>query len=144
MQLTDTIKNCNGCEACTVVCKYRCIQMMEDQNGKKVPFIQEGGCSKCNACKLYCPLFNPVELPKFNDYYEPEKAFEERKMAQVYRETMRNVRAGQRTEFVGTLCQIAGLKSLLGDKLPSNLVIYPIYCDENTSRTGGCEACSFR
>ena len=27
MQITDRVKNCNGCEACTVGCKYACIKM---------------------------------------------------------------------------------------------------------------------
>lgn len=143
MQIIDTIKNCNGCEACVVGCKYVCVKMVEDENGVKYPNVNENGCSKCNACKLFCPVFNPVELPEFEDFFEPTEEILNREMSKVYRETMRNIKAGQKTEFVGTLCQIAALKSLLGDKLSHNLVIYPLHCDRDNPKRPECNTCIF-
>ena len=40
MQLTDRVKNCNGCEACIVGCKYVCVKMNE-KDGRKLPEIDE-------------------------------------------------------------------------------------------------------
>ena len=64
MQLTENIKNCNGCGACDVACKARCVKITETEDGRREPVIDERGCNKCNACRLYCPLFNPVDLPE--------------------------------------------------------------------------------
>ena len=143
MQITDRVKNCNGCEACTVGCKYACIKMERDENGNKKPVINEDGCSKCNNCVLYCPVFNPVDLPEFENFYEYKAEYYERDMAKVYRETMRQLKAGTTTEFVGTLCQIAALKSLMGDKLSHDLRIFPLHCDPENPRRPECAACPF-
>ena len=69
MQLTDRIKNCNGCGACVVACKYVCVKM-EEKDGLLRPAVNENGCNKCNACVLFCPLYNPVELPEFQQFFE--------------------------------------------------------------------------
>lgn len=143
MQITDRVKNCNGCEACTVGCKYACIKMERDENGNKKPVINEDGCSKCNNCVLYCPVFNPVDLPEFENFYEYKDEYYERDMAKVYRETMRQLKAGTTTEFVGTLCQIAALKSLMGDKLSHDLRIFPLHCDPENPRRPECAVCPF-
>ncbi len=146
MQLTDRVKNCNGCGACVVGCKYVCVKMEKAEEGriKRQPKINENGCSKCNACVLFCPLFNPVTLPDFEEYYKFSEEFENRDMPKIYRQTMRDVKAGQHTEFIGTLCEIAALKSLMGDKLRPNLILKPLYCDEE-KRAGdvACMACMF-
>lgn len=149
MQLTDRVKNCNGCAACVVACKYVCVKMEERPEGesggkKKRPLVNENGCNKCNACVLFCPLFNPVELPVFDEYYEFTGEYADRDMPPLYRQTMRNVKAGQHTEFVGTLCEIAALKSLLGDKLYPNLILRPLFCDdEKRSGEACCRECRF-
>jgi len=143
MQLTERVKNCNGCEACIVGCKYSCIKMKEEE-GRKLPEINEGACSKCNSCVLYCPLYNPVELPDFEEFFDSEEDVRKRDMAPIYRATMRSVKEGKHTEFVGTLCQIAALKSLRGDKLAHNLALFPIYCDEEQRKSSpACMACPF-
>lgn len=145
MQLTDRIKNCNGCGACVVACKYVCVKMKEEEgSSKRLPEVNENGCSKCNACMLYCPLYNPVELPDFEEFYESQEDIRARDMAPIYRATMRSVKEGRHTEFVGTLCQIAALKSLRGDKLAHNLAIFPVYCDEEQRKSDpACAACGF-
>ena len=105
---------------------------------KKVAILNEGACDRCNACVLFCPLFNPVELPEFEDWYEYDPAFDDREMAKYYRETMRMARAGKHTEFVGTLCQIAALKSLNGDNIPNNLILKPLLCTKEKQETEPC------
>ena len=143
MQLTENIKNCNGCAACQMACKTRAVKMIVNEEGRKVPFIDEKACNKCNACRMYCPLYMPVELPEFKDWYEFDEKYMERDMAQVYRETSRSVKNGQFTEFVGTLCQIAALKSLMGDRLRPNLKLYPLACTPETQAAHGCKDCVF-
>lgn len=143
MQLTDRVKNCNGCGACVVGCKYNCVKMQEDEQGRKYPVVNEDGCSNCNSCFLYCPLYNPVSLPEFVDFYEYQDECYERDMAKVYRETMRALKAGQTVDFVGTLCQIAALKSLMGDRLKPTLNVYPMYCDPEAPKRPECGACPF-
>ncbi|MEG1164300.1 MAG: 4Fe-4S dicluster domain-containing protein [Anaerovoracaceae bacterium] len=143
MQITDTVKNCNGCEACVVGCKYTCIKMEKNEDGTKYPVVNENGCQKCNACKLFCPIYNPVELPEFEDFFEYKEEFYNRDMAAVYRETKRSLKSNQRTEFVGTLCQIAALKSLMGDKLSHHLVLFPLHCDKDNPKREECKTCIF-
>ena len=147
MQLTDRVKNCNGCAACVVGCKYVCVRMEERPEGqgkKKQPVINENGCNRCNACALFCPLFNPVELPEFEQLYEYSEEYDDRDMPAIYRKTMRTVKAGQHTEFIGTLCEIAALKSLFGDKLYPNLILKPLFCDEEKrAQEPCCRECRF-
>lgn len=146
MQLTERINNCNGCSACVIGCKRGCIKMEGPAEGriKKHPVKNEDGCSKCNACVLYCPLFNPVDMPEFKEFYESEEKYENRNMPEVYRQTMRSVKTGQYTEFTGTLCEIAALQSLMGNKLRPNLKIYPLHCDEEKrAKDPACQTCIF-
>lgn len=146
MQITEAVKNCNGCGACVVACKLVCVKMEGPLEGraKKSPLKNEDGCKKCNACVLYCPLYNPVTMPEFKDYYEFKEEFENRDMPDIYRKTMRSVKSGQYTEFIGTLCEIAGLKSLMGDKFRPNLKVYPLYCDEEKrAKDPACQVCMF-
>lgn len=143
MQLIDRVKNCTGCEACVLGCKHACVKIRRDENSFKKPWIDEDGCQKCNNCILYCPVFNPVDLPEFEQFYEYSDEYYIRDMAKVYRETMRKIKAGTVTEFVGTLCQIAGLKSLMGDKFSHYLILRPLYCDPEDPRRPECGQCPF-
>ena len=146
MQLTDRVKNCNGCAACVVACKERCVKMKErgDESSKSIAWILEDGCHKCNACVLFCPLFNPVQLPEFEEYYEYSEEYADRDMPKLYRKTMRDAKAGQHVEFVGTLCQIAALKSLSGDRIRPNLILKPLWCsEEKRVQDPACAGCMF-
>lgn len=142
MQITDRIKNCNGCSACIVGCKESAIKMVDFETGK-FPVINEGVCSKCNNCVLYCPLYMPVDLPEFEEFYEYDEEFYLRDMPKVYRKTMRDLKDGKPVAFVGTLCQIAGLKSLMGDRLHENLTLKVLYCDQDTPKRDECKSCRF-
>lgn len=139
MQLTDRVKYCNGCSACVVPCKTSCIKMAD---GK--PVINEDGCSKCNACTLFCPVFNPVDVPAFEEWYEFSQECYDRVDPKYYREIMRKARSGEHTEFVGTLCQIAGLISLQGGVVAHNLILKPMICDaEKREQREACQHCIF-
>ena len=145
MQLVERVPDCNGCGACVVACKYRCVKMEKDEDGNVRPRVNENGCSKCNACMLFCPVYNPVGMPAFEEFYDaPEgEDVRAREMAPLYRATMRAAREGRRAEFVGTLCQIAALKSLRGDTL-DNVAVFPIFCDEQQRRSNqACAVCKF-
>ncbi|MBQ1715495.1 MAG: hypothetical protein II035_03975 [Firmicutes bacterium] len=162
MQLLERVKYCNGCAACVVPCKHNAVKMYardseeareildrfsdtQPKKGKKpVAIVQEGACDRCNACVLYCPIFNPVELPVFDEWYEFREEFCNRDMPKIYRETMRSARSGRHTEFVGTLCEIAALKSLNGDKIPANLILKPLVCTkEKRDQEPVCRECVF-
>ncbi len=137
------IKNCTGCQACLVACKRMCIKTEVSEDGFKNPVVNMDGCDKCNACRLYCPMYFPVDLPQFEQYYEDNGEIYNRDMPPIYRETMRKLKAGEHTEFAGTLCQIAGLKALLGDRLPQRLFLFPVACDVSNPKTEACKDCPF-
>ena len=87
---------------------------------------------------------NPVELPDFEEYYEYSEAYADRDMPKLYRKTMRDAKAGQHVEFVGTLCQIAALKSLSGDRIRPNLILKPLWCsEEKRAADPACAGCMF-
>ena len=162
MQLLERVKYCNGCAACVVPCKKIAVKMYDRDSeqaqeilekfsetqskdgNKRVAIVQEGACDRCNACVLFCPIFNPVELPAFEEWYEFDEAYDNREMPKLYRETMRSARSGRHTEFIGTLCEIAALKSLNGDKIPPNLILKPLVCTkEKRDREPACSHCIF-
>lgn len=141
--IKETVLNCNGCEACVVGCKNSCIKMGTGEDGIKRLIVNTNGCQMCNNCKLFCPIFNPVELPEFESFYEYNDDFYKRNMSKVYRETMRKLKQGEAVKFAGTLCQIAALKSLMGDKLHERLELMPIHCDPEHPARKECNGCIF-
>ncbi len=162
MQLLERVKNCNGCGACVVPCKQIAVRMYDRdsreaievlekfketqpmEGKKRVAVVQEGACDRCNACVLYCPIFNPVELPVFDEWYEFSDDLDDRDMPGLYRKTLRSARAGKHTEFIGTLCEIAALKSLNGDKISNNLILKPLACTmEKRDSEPVCRECMF-
>lgn len=162
MQLVDRVDYCNGCAACVVPCKLSCVKMHERDeemaktllqkaakpqgvdDKKKIAVVNEDGCSKCNACVLYCPIFNPIDMPEFTEWFEYDKKFDIDDKPHKYREAMREVRAGRHTEFVGTLCEIAALISLMGGEIAPNLILKPMLCDEEKRNSEECcKNCAF-
>lgn len=156
MQLLHRINNCNGCAACVVPCKANCVKMhtrddeaaqqvIAESEGrqpaegtKPVAVINEGGCGKCNACTLYCPLYNPIDMPVFDTWYEYSEEYANRDLPKLYRATMRQAREGRHTEFVGTLCEIAALISLSGNRVRPNLILKPMVCSEEKRQSEPC------
>lgn len=144
MQIVDRVPDCNGCSACIVGCYDRTIEMKKDpKTGNKYPRVKENGCSKCNNCILYCPLYLPVELPTFTQYFAYDRTYYERDMPKIYRETMRDAKAGKHIHFTGPLCQVAALQALLGDTIPPNLTILPLACDPGHPDRPECARCHF-
>ena len=70
-----------------------------------MPFIDEKACNKCNACRMYCPLYMPVELPDCmsltDNYYVREglyfTGYDESRLADVF---ARAIADGQETVTV--------------------------------------------
>ena len=50
-------ENCCGCEACSAVCPKGAIDMREDGEGFRYPFVREEACVRCSLCEQVCPLY---------------------------------------------------------------------------------------
>ena len=55
MQLVDRIQDCNGCGACVVACKYRCVKMKKDENGNNRPVVNETGAINATPAFFSAP-----------------------------------------------------------------------------------------
>ncbi len=104
--------------------------MEYDGEEKSFPLINEGACSKCNNCVLCCP-YMPIELPKLEDFYSISMSLSQRYAEGIPDNILGTVK---QVTFAGTLCRIAGLKALMGDKLNENLSLKPPYCIENPEK----------
>lgn len=49
---------CSGCTACYSGCPIKCIQMKEDEEGFKYPFVDLKKCIFCGKCVKLCPFIN--------------------------------------------------------------------------------------
>ena len=84
MQLRERIEACNGCAAFVVGSKYVCVKLAEAAGTvTKMPIVDENGRSKCNASVLFCPLYTPVELPVFEEFYAYAPGVADRGMPQI-------------------------------------------------------------
>lgn len=52
---TGNKTECFGCEACKQICPKQAIEMYEDNEGFRYPFIEESKCVHCNLCRKTCP-----------------------------------------------------------------------------------------
>lgn len=50
--------NCCGCHACFNICPNKAINMVEDDNGFKIPVIDKAKCIDCGLCEKVCPILN--------------------------------------------------------------------------------------
>lgn len=50
-----TSSSCCGCSACTMICSKNAIVMTEDDEGFKVPHVDENKCIDCGLCLKVCP-----------------------------------------------------------------------------------------
>lgn len=60
IEIRDKSKCC-GCSACANKCPRNAIEMKEDENGFKYPYVNMDLCIKCNLCEQVCPIINRVE-----------------------------------------------------------------------------------
>ena len=51
---------CCGCEACVQVCAHHAIQMQEDSEGFRYPFVNQELCVECGLCEKVCQYLEPV------------------------------------------------------------------------------------
>lgn len=54
-------KECCGCGACAQACPAGCIQMRQDQEGFRYPYIQKELCRNCGVCSMACPMEHPAQ-----------------------------------------------------------------------------------
>lgn len=52
---------CMGCMACYNACPFDAIEIMEDQQGFKIPSINQNKCKECHNCERVCPPLNQYD-----------------------------------------------------------------------------------
>jgi coenzyme F420-reducing hydrogenase beta subunit len=58
---------CTGCGACTNICPFQIVEMREDNEGFRYPFLADAEkCTQCDRCKRVCPVLYPTERIKLN------------------------------------------------------------------------------
>lgn len=71
---------CCGCWACYNACPKHCIEMIEDEEGFRYPYVDKGKCIDCGLCEKVCPL----QKPKMDDTL-PESFVVQQKDSDVLR-----------------------------------------------------------
>lgn len=56
---------CTGCYACQNVCPKNCIKLQENEEGFRVPIVDEEACIDCGLCEKVCPI---DQKRKTNDF----------------------------------------------------------------------------
>ena len=59
-------ERCVGCGACSIICPFKAIEMVENKEGFLYPYVDEKKCSTCGQCIRICPENVLIErtLPK--------------------------------------------------------------------------------
>lgn len=57
LKLADK-QSCTGCTACSSICRFNCIQMIEDEHGFYFPQVDISKCVNCGMCESVCPVLN--------------------------------------------------------------------------------------
>jgi coenzyme F420-reducing hydrogenase beta subunit len=52
-------ERCDGCEACASACRAACVELREDEEGFRYPWIDAAACTECGACEEVCPALSP-------------------------------------------------------------------------------------
>lgn len=52
---------CCGCHACYSACPKNAIEMIVDENGFKIPKINQNLCINCGKCNRVCPIKNKID-----------------------------------------------------------------------------------
>ena len=53
---------CTSCAACVNICNHDAVKLIEDELGFTYPQIDHTKCVECNACRIICPVLNPLKL----------------------------------------------------------------------------------
>lgn len=53
---------CCGCHACYSACPKNAIEMIADENGFKIPKINQELCINCGKCNKVCPIKNKIDI----------------------------------------------------------------------------------
>lgn len=61
-------EKCYGCEACSQVCARKAIEMKEDNEGFRYPYVDLNKCIGCGVCKNVCPANYLPEKHKEDKY----------------------------------------------------------------------------
>lgn len=62
-------KICTGCSACATVCSKNAIKLIENEEGFKIPVIDQNKCINCGICKKICPVLNTKKNNVLNKCY---------------------------------------------------------------------------
>lgn len=52
--------NCTGCHACMCICPRKCIEMREDPQGFRYPYVDKVKCIECGLCESVCHMKKDV------------------------------------------------------------------------------------
>lgn len=66
---------CCGCTACASVCPKKCISFCIDEEGFKIPKVDEEKCIDCGLCKKTCPALNS-DFESVLDFEQKTYAFQ--------------------------------------------------------------------
>lgn len=68
----DFKQHCTGCNACINICPVDAIKLKEDDNGLKIPIINENKCINCKKCENVCPHLNAKKFLKDINTFMPK------------------------------------------------------------------------
>ena len=120
---------CTGCLACMNLCPCGAITCQEREDGNVIPQIDPEKCIECHRCVQGCPENHVKEKHEPRQCYATwQKDRKERKYNGFsYSEIGKELKKGKKVLFIGTPCQIAGLKAYLG-KASDALVTIDLIC----------------
>ena len=64
-------ENCTSCFACYNICPKNAIEMKEDKEGFKYPYVNKNKCINCGLCDKVCPVFNKLKNKEEN-FHRPK------------------------------------------------------------------------
>ena len=131
--------DCCGCTACYSVCPKKTISMQQDQEGFLYPFVEISKCIDCKLCDSACPIENKIDSKMFD-----RKAYVLRAkdveivststsggfvtpLGDCFSEIKKHLMQETKVCFIGTPCQVYGLKSYLRKEY-DNLVTVDLVC----------------
>ncbi len=70
MNIISVLKDkCTGCMECVSICPLKCISITDDEEGFKVPKVNNSICIQCGKCYQKCPTVNKVIKSKPIEVY---------------------------------------------------------------------------